>query len=46
MWSHGTTPLLNGRKAAFLVAFNGYYNVEDEMLYNNDSETLRKRELR
>ena len=46
MWSHGTTPLLNGRKAAFLVAFNGYYNVEDEYLYQTDAEVLRARELR
>jgi len=46
MWSHGTTPLLTGRKAAFLVAFNGYYNVEDEYLYQTDAEVLRARELR
>ena len=46
MWSHGTTPLLNGRKAAFLVAFCSYYNEEDEVVFGATQEQIKERELR
>lgn len=45
MWSHATTPLLSGRKAAFLVAFSSYYSLGDEEMGASDNE-LKARELR
>ncbi len=45
MYSHATTPLLNGRKAAFLVSCSSNYDMDS---YNNGSQIseLKRRELR
>jgi len=45
MWSHATTPLLNGRKAAFLVAVSSHYDVSSEE-YGAKPEDIIRRELR
>jgi len=45
VWSHATTPLLNGRKAAFLVSMSSHYDVGSEET-GAPMEVLTKRELR
>ena len=45
VWSHATTPLLNGRKAAFLVSMSSHYDVGSEEI-GQPIEELARRELR
>jgi|TARA_B100000902_G_C27193259_1_gene855048 mRNA-degrading endonuclease HigB of HigAB toxin-antitoxin module len=45
VWSHATTPLLNGRKAAFLVSMSSHYDVGSEET-GAPVTALAKRELR
>ena len=45
VWSHATTPLLNGRKAAFLVSMSSHYDVGSEEI-GHPVEDLARRELR
>ena len=45
MWSHATTPLLNGRKAAFLVSCASHYDIAS-LEEGADIEDLKKREIR
>lgn len=45
VWSHATTPLLNGRKAAFLVSMSSHYDVGSEEI-GQPIEDLARRELR
>ena len=44
LWSHATTPLLNGRKVAFLVAINSGTNY-DNWIANGDREMSSGREF-
>ena len=44
LWSHATTPLLNGRKVAFLVAINSGTNY-DNWIQNGDREMSSGREF-
>ena len=44
LWSHATTPLLNGRKVAFLVAINSGTNY-DAWIQNPDKENMAGREF-
>ena len=44
LWSHATTPLLNGRKVAFLVAINSGTNY-DSFIENNNREHASIREF-
>lgn len=45
VWSHATTPLLNGRKAAFLVSMSSHYDVGSEET-GAPVTALAERELR
>ncbi|MEK9691913.1 MAG: 2OG-Fe(II) oxygenase [Rhodospirillaceae bacterium] len=45
MWSHATTPLLNGRKAAFLVSCASHYDVAS-LAEGGTMDDIKRRELR
>lgn len=45
IWSHATTPLLNGRKTAFLVSMSSHYDEAGEQ-NGTPIEDLKRRELR
>lgn len=45
VYSHATTPLLNGRKTAFLVSFSSHYDIDAELL-GEPIEVSSRRELR
>ncbi len=45
MWSHATTPLLNGRKAAFLVSCASHYDIAS-LEEGADIEDIQRREIR
>lgn len=45
IWSHATTPLLNGRKAAFLVSCASHYDVAS-LAEGGTMEDIKRRELR